>query len=278
MIQQLQQVFHSVIKSLEVVYVLEDAKPCARLMVFEDELKKVIDFLNEKKVNSAVSGFKVLKHSAQGEFYSDKSIKIPKGDGRKGYFLVYLSKNKELTEKARLAEEKNSHVELGLLLGYPRCCCEFFERNFNDKSTDLTLKSLQNSNGFEFPFYTNIAARHFDASLLSHFPHSLDCEKSVEIARDNLKVVQRNSAESASMLASILQRLAVYTVQEGIFLLKNHEKAGNRVVYGDILATAKSKLYYLLSSNKELEIIGKNCIIVNDAKIEGNDCGIMLFG
>lgn len=277
MIPQLQQFFHSIIKSLEVLYVIEGSKPCARIMVFEDELGKVIDFLNKNNINNAVSDFKVLKQAAQNEFYSDKSIKILKGDARKGYFFVYLSKSKETAEKAKLSEEKNNHIGLGLLLGYPECCCEFFEKNFNEKSTDLTLNTLENSNGFEFPFYTNIAARHFDVSLLSHFPHSFKCRPSANIAKNNLKIIQNHSKPLSVMFSGILQGAIIYTMEEGVFLLRHHEKTGSRIAYSGILTTAKSKLYYLLSSNKELEIIGRNSFIVNDVKIEGNDYGIMLF-
>ena len=45
-----------------------------------------------------------------------------------------------------------------------------FQKNFDEKNIDLTLKVLKNSGGFEFSFYNNIAARHFDVALLSHFP------------------------------------------------------------------------------------------------------------
>lgn len=277
MIQQLQQIFHSIIKSLEVLYVIEDAKPCARILVFEDELRKSINFLNNSKISASVSDFKVLKQASQSEFYSDKSIKIPKNDSRKGHFSIYVSKNREMAEKARLAEEKGDHAELGSLLGYPKCCCGFFIKNFGEKSTDLTLKALQNSDGYGFSFYTNIAARHFDVSLLSHFPHSFGCEKSAEIAKNNFKVIQGHSDKLAAMFSGILQRVVVYTMGEGIFLLKCHEKMGNRIVYGDVLTTTKSKLYYLLSSNEELEILGNNSFVVNDVKIEGDDYGVMVF-
>src|SRR3989338_9643933 len=123
MIQELQQIFHSITKSLEVLYVIEGNKPCSRILVFEDELNKIVNFLNEKKVYSSISGFKVVKQNVQSEFYSDKSIKIPKNNAQKGHFFVYLSKSKEIAEKAKLMEEKNEHKELGLLFGYPKCCC-----------------------------------------------------------------------------------------------------------------------------------------------------------
>src|SRR3989344_1009461 len=120
MIQQLQQIFRSIIKSLEIIYVIEDAKPCARILVFEDDLNKAKVFLENHGLNYSISYFKVLKQSLQSDFYSDKSVKISKDDPRKGHFFVYASKSGEIPEKARIAEEKDNHFELGSILGYPK--------------------------------------------------------------------------------------------------------------------------------------------------------------
>lgn len=278
MIPQLQRIFRSIIKSLEVLYVIEGAKPCARILAFEEESDKVTDFLSENNIYTSISDFKVLKQAAQSGFYSDKSVKIDKNAPQKGYLSVYLSKNKEAAEKAKLMEESNNHKELGLLLGYPKCCCEFFEKNFDENNADLTLKTLDNSDGYEFPFYANTAARYFDVALLSHFPHSFDCKPSIEIAKTNLKTIQKHSKELAAMFSGILRSVVVYTMAEGIFLLRNYKKVNGEVIYGDVLTTAKSKLYYLLSSNKELEIIDKNNFFVNDTNIKGSKYGVMVFG
>ena len=277
MIPQLQQIFHSITKSLEVLYVIEESKPCARILVFEDELNKVINFLASQKIYNFVSDFKVLKHNIQSEFYSDKSMKIQKNALEKGHFFVYLSKDKEIVEKAKLMEENNAHKELGSLLGYPECCCEFFEKNFSDNITDLTLAILENSDGYEFPFYTNIAARHFDISLLSHFPHSFECKPSIEIAKNNLRILQKKSQQITEIFLKILQSVVVYTNNEGILLLRKYEKINNEIIYGDVLTTTKGKLYYLLSSNKKLRIVDKNSFVVSDINIEGKDYGVMVF-
>ena len=277
MIQQLQQTFHSIIKSLEILYVIEGVKPCARILVFEDELNKVVDFLNKNNLYASVSDFKVSKQITQSEFYSDKSIKIFKNSAQKGYFFVYLSKKKETAEKAKSEEENSNHKEFGLLLGYPECCCDFFINNFNEKNTDLTLKILANSNGYEFPFCTNIAARHFDVGLLSHFPHNFQCEYSTAIAENNLKIINKHSRQLAAMFSGILQGVVVYTMEEGIFLLRKYEKINDKIIYGDVMTTTKNKLYYLLSSNKKLKIINKNNFVVNDANINGDKFGVMVF-
>jgi|SRR3989338_1637854 len=277
MIQELQQIFHSVMKSLEVLYVLEREKPCARILVFEDELSKASDFLHKNRLNFSVSDFKVAKQTLQSDFYSDKSIKIPANDARKGHFFVYLSKSREIAENAKIAEIKNEHMELGLALGYPRCCCEFFEKNFRDDNADLTLDILKNSNGYEFPFYINIAARHFDVALLSHFPHSFECKPSIEIAKNNLGIMHRHSRQVAEMFSGVLKSAVVYTMDEGIFLLRRYEKKNNELVYSDVVSTTKSKLYFLLNSNNKLKVIGRNNFFVNGISIHGEKFGIMVF-
>ena len=126
-------------------------------------------------------------------------------------------------------------------------------------------------------FYANIAARHFDVNLLSHFPHSFQCRHSIETAKKNLRIINRESKQLAALFSGILQGVVIYTANEGIFLLRKHEKIDIQLIYGDILTTAKSKLYYLLSSNKTLKIIDKNCFFVNNDRIEGKDYGIIVF-
>lgn len=277
MIQYLQQIFHSITKSLEVLYVIRGAKPCARILVPEDEVKRVMNFITEKNVHACFSDFKVVKHSSQSNFYSDKSVKIPKNSFQKGHFLAYLSRNKKIAEKAKLAEEKNNHREAGALLGYPECCCDFFAVNFNGESTDLTLKALENSDGHEFPFYSNIAARHFDAAMLSHFPHSFGCRPSIRTAKSNFKIIMKEYKPLADIFLMLLKSAAVYTMEEGIFLLRGCMKAGNGLSYNEVLATAKNKLYFLLSSNRELRIVNKNNFIVGGMEIKGRQYGVMVF-
>ena len=168
-------------------------------------------------------------------------------------------------------------MELGTILGYPKCCCEFFEKNFSEENSDLTLKILSSSSGFKFPFYNNIAARHFDVLLLSHFPHSFRCKPSTEIAKNNLDMLRNHSVQLAETFSNILKSAVIYTMDEGIFLLRKHEMSGNEMIYGDVVSTAKSKLYFLVSSNNEIRIIGKNNFFVNGVGISGEKFGVMVF-
>ena len=51
------------------------------------------------------------------------------------------------------------------------------------------LPALEASKGIRYPFYTNICKRHVDLTLLSHFPCSFNCEKSIEQAKKHLNLI-----------------------------------------------------------------------------------------
>ena len=277
MIKDLQTVFHSITKSLEVFYVIKGIKPCARILIFEDKLEETKEFLKNQNLFFEVSKFKVLKQNIQSEFYSDKSIKINKDDKRKGHLFLYISKDKNITIDAKNAEENNDHMGLGLLLGYPKCCTEFFSKHFSENKTDLTLKTLENSKGFEFSFLNNICTRHFDVSLLSHFPHSFECTPSLEMAKNNLELINEDSKEIADFFEKMLKCLVIYTGKEGIILARNFSRNENSISYSSVISTSNSKLYYLVSSKEKLQIENKNKFTVNEITIEGIDYGIIIF-
>lgn len=276
-VQQLQQIFGSLTKSLEVFYLINDAKPCVRLLYSEANLEKAIVFLKNNNIEYSISDFKLIKQNTASGFYSDKSIKIPKDDSRKGYFIVYASKIKNKAERAKYFEEEGRHKDLGITLDYPECCCDFFEKNFNESNADLTLKCLENSDGFEFPFYNNICARHFDMSLLSHFPHSLNCRPSLETAKNNFSIIEENSEELSDLFRKYLKSAAVYTETGGVFLLTGFEKSSDEITFDNVIGTINNRLCNLLTANKRIKIINKNKINIGDIFIEGNDMGFMTF-
>jgi len=57
----LKDIFKSTIKSLEILYVLEGAKPSARIMVSEKDEAQVEGFVSQKGLSYVKSNFKVVK-------------------------------------------------------------------------------------------------------------------------------------------------------------------------------------------------------------------------
>ena len=277
MMQELRNIFESNIKALEILYVLEGVKPVARVMVKEDEKDKILAFFKKNGINYSLSDFKVMKQDEDKE-YSDKAIKIDAASGEKGHFFVYASKDEEKAEKAKELEKDNKHTELGILLGYPRCCSEFFENNFEEESkkqNDFTLRTLKNSDGFQFPFYLNIAARHFDLALLSHFPCSFNCKDSIQIAKRYLETVGKHDKQAAEIIEGMLKGAVIYTETNGVFLLRYSKLENNRLYYKGIMGSKNNQLYERLNNAEHVDILSKDRIRLKD--LEMKNTGIMLF-
>ena len=235
------------------------------------------NFLKKHKLKTTLSDFKISDDIDTSRIYSDKGIRISKNSKIQGKFFMYISKSKELAEKAKQLEAKNKHSELGILLGYPKCCSEFFENNFpieSKKKNDYTLATLRNSNGFSFPFYTNIAIRHMDLTLLSHFPCSFNCEHSIRIAKNNLNIIKKYSKKYFNIMDDMLKGAVIYTEDKGVFLLKDI-KMNNNLFYKEVISSTNNDIYNILKDSPNLKIINKNNIKINNKEL--NDIGFMAF-
>jgi hypothetical protein len=75
---------------------------------------------------------------------------------------------------------------LGVLLGYPRCCIDFFARHWptavEHHGGDLAPLTLAASPPAPYDWRCNIFARYFGDRLLHHFPCQLGCAATIELA------------------------------------------------------------------------------------------------
>ena len=63
-INLLRQVFGSLSNYLEVLFLLEDVKPCIRQGFYEDELKVVRKFCKDKSLHVATADYKIVLDSS----------------------------------------------------------------------------------------------------------------------------------------------------------------------------------------------------------------------
>jgi hypothetical protein len=279
MIDELLPIFSNYTRSLEILYLLKDIKKAVRLDANETELKRIKDFCNQSNLSLEISDFKVIKEVDHGKGnYSNIVKKVPLNRTGNGLFHIYLSKDKNISSFLKLLENKNDDNAVGQLLGYPKCCIDFFLQNKEKQEkiqNDYILPALNNSEGFKFPFYTNYAIRYFDITLLSHFPHSFDCVESIKIAKNNLECIKKYSIELANKYEALLKGPVLYTENDGVFVFKDYKLVNNLLEFNEIKSTANNELLKTISDNKRIEIIDKNKIKVNDKVIE--NVGFMLF-
>ena len=162
-------------KNIEFFLLEQDLKPVLRHGYYDEELPAIANHCRHRGLHVVRSSFRVRPVE---EGFSDKGV-----TSDEGMSFFYVSKDELLAHKAALAEVQKDHVKLGLLLGYPECCCSFFaEHAAHKEKADYNFEDLvlEHSKRSEYPFYMNILQRHEDFCVLSHFPCSLDCKESQE--------------------------------------------------------------------------------------------------
>jgi len=259
MIDKLFKIFSNHTRSLEILYLLEDIKKAVRLDANDIELKQIRKFCNKENLHLEVSDFKVVKVIDKGKgAYANIVKKVPINYLEPGLYHIYISKDADKAKFLKLLENKNDDKAIGELLGYPKCCVDFFMENMEKQQkiqNDYILPALDNSQGFKFPFYTNYAIRYFDITLLSHFPHSFYCEESINIAKKNLECIEKYSKELANKFETMLQGPVLYTENNGVFSFRDYRLNNNILKFNNVLSTENNELLKLLNENKEIEII-----------------------
>jgi len=249
MIDKLLKIFSNYTRSLEILYLLNDIKKIVRLDANEIELKNIKNFCNKENLHLEISDFKVIKTVDDGKgSYANTVKKVPVNYPEQGLYHIYISKDINKVNFLKLLENKNDDKAIGKLLGYPECCVDFFIKNKDKQQklqNDYILPALNNSNGFEFPFYTNYAIRYFDITLLSHFPHSFHCKESIEIAKNNLQCIKRYSEDLANKFETMLKGPVLYTENRGIFMFINYKLNNNILEFENVKSTINNELLKL---------------------------------
>ena len=194
MLSELYTIFGSYTKAQEILFLLKDAKEVVRQGFYEKELFQVEPYCKRNKLFLLKSSFKVAL--ADETTYSNKGLRLPASSPQPAMHFIYISKDEKKANLAAYYELTHNHRELGLLLGYPSCCVEYFITNFNENNTNLELPPTNP--------WTNLSQRNKDIVLLSHFPCSSECQESIEIAKKYFAIVQQVEQKRAQELFNIL--------------------------------------------------------------------------
>jgi len=129
-------------------------------------------------------------------------------------YNIFISKKKELINKAKkmvhrgftLNEGYNSK-EFGLLLGYPSCCVENYDKV-------NILQSLRPYICNKIPFYTNIllTGTGSNCRLMSHSLCSFNCKKTIELDKKILNVLKKEIPDYYHFLMKYLKKPLLFWV------------------------------------------------------------------
>ena len=165
--------------------------------------------------NGLISGFLEINDEIKKYFLPPKLLQnSPKRDEEffRGEIILYISKSRELIEKAKKYEIKDPR-RYGELLGYPKCCIDFCEVESNNTGLDYPIKAYKNTKGMGSFLLNNLLWHLSDCYaypyyLISHYPCSYNCKASKRYAADLLKLIEEDDA----LLALKLQEYLKYPI------------------------------------------------------------------
>jgi hypothetical protein len=127
------------------------------------------------------------KEGATDHMYSSKSTSYVEGQK----FTVRCAFTRpELKDKWVSAWQQMNNDTIGELLGYPKCCRDWFKHYWQENNyIDDILAMYENSNfSTDGPWQLNFFYRYMGVRLVSHMPCSFNCEDSLKIATSNLNL------------------------------------------------------------------------------------------
>lgn len=272
----------------EIILTYEGRKPSCRVCIDNKITDRFRKIYSKYKLFNKLSNFKIIpvRDIGKGGSYN-KERRVPL-NSRGGIRYHYLSKIEKNAILAKRFDEVKDSEKFGKILGFPRCCIEFFNHYYkeaNSKQGDFILCVLKET--IEPPpynFYNNYAARYFGYSLLSHFPCSFSCKQSAQIAENYRLILEKYSSSWAKNFERIQKSTILYTEYHGIFLFKKYKLKQSTFWYdnNEILSTIDNYLFSDLKQGNNIKIVNKNYVIIfsNDNKLRdlsGENIGICIF-
>jgi len=240
------------LSNLEVIYVLKNIKPCCRVIIDDSTKQEFCDFCYHNNLCICFSDYKIVPIYDKNKMgFSNRMERVPttlKG----GKIIAYISKYEKIVEFAKHYEHERDHTSLGKLLGYPECCINFYTGNREQalKNQDDYMMLIPTKDKI-YPFYNNYAIRCFGVSLISHFPCSLDCKNSKDIAQKNLNFLRKEFPQTAIFFEKELKSFVICAGENGIFYSSDYKKEGNTIFFNALKSTVKNEIFCKLEKEKK---------------------------
>ena len=205
------------VQLMEIRSVLEGNRQCATITIKPEMLVKY-------HADYPDLIFSVLRNTAPFEGFSHRHGEPEPGKP----FLIHcvMGKTKEVVNEFRQAFAGGNHKTQGRLLGFPECCTEFFTQAWKGGYFDPIWQAALNS-GSEGSYnrlevknahpYSNPLLRYIGIRIGFHIPHSFCCEKTIEIARNRMRLMDENLRPIAEAMLSMPME---WDVNHGIAQIK----------------------------------------------------------
>jgi 2-polyprenyl-3-methyl-5-hydroxy-6-metoxy-1,4-benzoquinol methylase len=136
-------------------------------------------------------------------------------EGQPFNYRVVLTKQSLLTDWITAWDTNNNHM-IGHLLGFPKCCQDFFKSHWIDQQF-LDTSWPMSLTGTHGPKECNILLRWLGVRAVSHLPCNFNCNETYQIARKNIDWAYQNGyAQEMEWLEEMLDWPVQWSALHGI--------------------------------------------------------------
>lgn len=151
---------------------------------------------------------------AQGYLHSHKPVK----PGEPFYWYGCLTRTKEDGEKFKKADliginGRPDHITIGKMLGFPECCCKYFDKNFPKNYDTVWLGREGKVKGYP---ECNVLLRYFGARIIHHLSCSPTCKESKKIGQIWLEVMREIDKNLTEEIYDLLAGPIIWDSYHGV--------------------------------------------------------------
>lgn len=202
--------FVGLIPTLEILDVFYNDKS-SRVVIPSLYCNEVCDILKTYNLHFCKSEFGFIESIGQ---FNNATERVPIFSEGVTTVYLYIGPNFSQLYKMRQCDAHYSHVELGLMLGYPRCCIDFFCHHKKDALTyfndDYSPISAMHTKGFGNKLL-NTFHRVSGHSIVSHFPCSFNCLSTLPIASRRVEILHLHDKELLDDTTKLLSQVVNYS-------------------------------------------------------------------
>jgi len=146
-----------------------------------------------EKMNVAMkNGFSVIPIAQiqKNEGYSSGSENFDISSGWN--YRVIITKQEHANEIINIPNLADNNAKLGEILGYPKCCQDFFLRTWGSGQVDTTWDQYAETGSADGPVEANMLWRWMGVRWVSHLPCSFQCQATVDIGRQTREIMRKH--------------------------------------------------------------------------------------
>ena len=198
--------FSDLFHKAELEMVIRGHRKAATLHISQENLDRVILSLNENGLM-----FTPLRKSGyyQGFAHTHKEVK----PGDPFYWYGCVTKTLADGKIFKAADVTGDHNIIGELLGFPKCCTEYFSNTFKTNVDPIWVGKEGDISG---DVTCNQMLRYFGARITSHLSCHPECADTIKIGQKWLEVMKEIDNEATENLKALLSSSIIWDSYHGV--------------------------------------------------------------